>query len=333
MARASEAYPWQLVLIRGFPIDCTKVETHNFESDVSEFPVESGSVISDNVRNHPVTIDLECIVSNTPVLNEDRITVLGDVNAIRIDPDDPEVRQRSTAAYLHLIDIRDKREPVQIRSSRGIFENMVLKSLSIPRDASTGDAIVFRAMFQQITIVDNERNKRVAIPIAQTGGAKTKPTAKPTALPTGKTTPGSNVGPFEGTRHHTFIYRNGNRVNVWFDPAIGFWRESWYETLAPASDQGSVDGVPVLRHQVVYTRGPMLDGFTGTDTQMMEHAGATTNPDKLLIKSYEPWKGRKGSVTSQSPKNIGLIHNVDGTPGLPDTSPAKQSGTQGPAIR
>lgn len=135
------------VMINDFLIDVALTETHEFEADVTEYPVESGSSISDNIRSKPIMVTMEGLVSNSP---------LEEIAKYRIAPAEPVAD-----AYAMLLDVRDKREPVTIRTSLGTFENMALQSLSIPRDGSRGDALRFTAKFQQIQTVTNVRGKRL----------------------------------------------------------------------------------------------------------------------------------------------------------------------------
>ena len=44
----------QVASIAGFPIDATVTETHDLESEVTEYPTEKGSDITDHVRNKPI---------------------------------------------------------------------------------------------------------------------------------------------------------------------------------------------------------------------------------------------------------------------------------------
>lgn len=165
----AQVLPQQLVMIDEFLMDVSLNEGHEFESEVTEFPVESGSNIVDNVRPKPITVTMECLVSNTPIgfLATTRGTGSG-------SPSDPV-----DDAYEHLLKIRERREPVTIRTSLRTFENMVLKSLSIPRSSGRGDELRFTATFQQIQVVTNKRVRRVAV---INGGKKKKFGASPLRL-------------------------------------------------------------------------------------------------------------------------------------------------------
>jgi len=143
-----------MIFIDGFAIDASISESHDFPSEVTMYPVESGADISDHVRNLPATVRLDCIVSNTPI---------GEVAELRREGSVP-----ANDAYEVLIAIRDAREPVVIEDSLQRWENMVLKDLGVPRSATTGDALHFTAEFQQIEVKSNIRlQSRVSVPRAE----------------------------------------------------------------------------------------------------------------------------------------------------------------------
>ena len=144
------------VFIDGYPMDLAVTETHGFNSDATEYPVENGADITDHVRAKPITIELECVVSDTPLAKiANDATRQGSVLP-------------SADAYAHLLAIRDARQPITIETSLGSFASMVLTSLSVPRAIDKTGGLFFTANFQQVRIVENKRvSVRVAIPIAK----------------------------------------------------------------------------------------------------------------------------------------------------------------------
>lgn len=134
---------FQVVKIDGFPIDASMSEDHAFNSEISTHPVETGTDITDHVRNLPITINLECVVSDTPI---------GEFVNFRSPGSTP-----SADAYGFLKSVRDARQPVTIETSLEVFDNMVLTTLSIPRTAETGDAIQFTCSFTEVQVVTNNR--------------------------------------------------------------------------------------------------------------------------------------------------------------------------------
>src|SRR4051812_35027057 len=90
----------KLGAINGFYVDCLLSDNHTFDAEVTDFPVESGSTISDNIRNKPLVVAMECLVSNTP---------LGQLVTLR-----DQVNEPADAAYDMLLKVRDSRAPVTI---------------------------------------------------------------------------------------------------------------------------------------------------------------------------------------------------------------------------
>ncbi len=132
-----------LAFIDGFELDVAVSEEHGFESDVTSYPIEDGSNTTDHVHNSPLTVTIEGVVSDTP------IGAIRDTRAGTTLPSDD--------ALAHLKRIREAREPVTIETSLGVYDNMVMTALTVPRDARTGHALRFTAAFTQVTIVENER--------------------------------------------------------------------------------------------------------------------------------------------------------------------------------
>lgn len=152
MAAVENRPGWVPILIDQFIIDCLLSEQHTLDSDVTEFPVESGGTISDNIRPKPRIVAMECLISDTPLQPVFRFRKEGSV------PTDD--------AYALLKSIRAGRQPVSLTTSLEDLENMALESIGIPRQIGRGDELRFTATFKQIEIVVNKRGTRVAIPSA-----------------------------------------------------------------------------------------------------------------------------------------------------------------------
>lgn len=149
------------IMIGTYIIDAALTEEHNFDSDVTEYPVEQAGDGTDNIRPKPITVTIEGIVSDTPIGKMVDIRVnQGDNGQLDFTP--------SADALAALTAIRDARLPVPIVTSLKAYDNMAMTSLKIPRDAATGAALRFTADFQQIIFVTNNRTTvRVATPDAQ----------------------------------------------------------------------------------------------------------------------------------------------------------------------
>lgn len=227
-----------LVSLGGFIVDVTLNEEYTFDSDVTDFPVESGSSIVDNIRPKPIVVRIEGIVSNTPIGNVAQARQNAGNGGNGATPP-------SDQAYDVLLKIRDAREPVTITTSLRTYENMALQSLSMPRATGRGDELRFNATFKQVTIVTNKRTTRVATPGA-VGNHTTNGTPKPVETTGLAIVRVYQIPPFladntPGERHHAYDY-------IWFDDAIGGWRYDVIhyagveQGLSAAKGQGGAPG-------------------------------------------------------------------------------------------
>lgn len=175
-----------MVKIDGYQIDAALSEDHDFEAEVTEFPVEEGAAVTDHVRLKPIVVTVKGCVSDTPI---------GSVAELR----EGSNLKPSEEALVVLQATYEAKEPVTIETSIKTYENMILESLSIPQDGETGDALLFTATFRQIVI---EANKRViirAVPIGQRkrsfGNVKGKPAGWIGTDSTGRHIVGNKLGP------------------------------------------------------------------------------------------------------------------------------------------
>lgn len=184
-------------------IDCLLSDNHNFDSEVTEFPVESGATISDNIRNKPLVVTMDCLVSNTPI---GLVATLRDENTVPAD-----------TAYAALLRVRDARKPVTIGTSLSTYRNMALQNLTIPRESGRGDELRFTVTWKQIETIVNRRDKRVAIVGAKSGGSKTVPPI------------------IDDSRDSVFVHVPDY---TWYDVEIGGWREKLLIASATTDSTG-----------------------------------------------------------------------------------------------
>ncbi len=177
-----------MVLIDSWPYDLMVTGEVSFESEVTNFPVERGSNISDHIRPNPITLTLEVIVSDTPIgalandpsrqvqeRQPDGLAILG-INVADILGTD-QVPLPSAEAYERLRGIRDSRRLVQIeipvgsrkgKPGKRLYQNMALTNLSERHGADTTGAGMFSVSFQQVAIVENRKIfVRTAAPTGQ----------------------------------------------------------------------------------------------------------------------------------------------------------------------
>ena len=135
-----------MILIDGFPIDCAVSVEVVRDSVITSHPVEAGADVTDHVRNNPITVNLDCLISNTP---------MAEIASLRDGIPSEEGRAK-------LLAIRAAREPVSIELIDETLDSMVLQNLTTPKTVQTGDALSFRATFVEVVL---QTNQRTTVPV------------------------------------------------------------------------------------------------------------------------------------------------------------------------
>jgi hypothetical protein len=172
-------------------LDALVRESHELNAEVTEFPVETGGVISDHVRLQPREVSVEGVVTNNPV------RFLGGIFSGLIRGENPggvegpvigPALNLTELAFAELERMYQERELIEVVTPRKRYENMALMRLSIPKDRTTGDALRFSALFREVTRVETSNVTRRRKPTAQERsqpvldeGKKTPPPATPQA--------------------------------------------------------------------------------------------------------------------------------------------------------
>src|SRR5882757_552872 len=230
---------FELAVIDGFVVDCLISDNHTFESEITEFPVESGSTISDNIRNKPLVVMMDCLVSNTPLELAGRFRKTGS------NPADD--------AYALLLSIRADRRLVSISTSLQTYDNMGLQTVSFPRAAGRGDALQFSATFKQVDFKVNKREKRVSTVSALGSGQQT---FSPTAI----------------TTRADIIIDTDRRQ--WFDGVIDAWRDDYsFDTLLNRKT-GKPLNPTFGRFLLVKSRPDLIDAKTYYNERVDQHTDA-----------------------------------------------------------
>lgn len=132
-----------MVKIGGYILDASIKEGITYETEVTAYPVETGSDITDNSHNLPPVLTVEFLVSDSPI---------GEVAKARGANVVP-----SSEAKDFLLALRAGKEPFTVECSLGTFDDMVFETLEFPRDAETGAALIGSATFKRIEIREVRR--------------------------------------------------------------------------------------------------------------------------------------------------------------------------------
>lgn len=121
--------------VGGVFLDATLTEDHQYNSRVTSYPIEDGTIISDHIINEPETLSITGIVSDTP------LAFLPPFN-------------RSSDAFNRLVRIQNNKERITVVTGIKVYTNMVITSLQVPRNTQTGQSLTFIIELQKL-IVDS----------------------------------------------------------------------------------------------------------------------------------------------------------------------------------
>lgn len=150
-------------------LDASIKELHQRESPPTEFPVENGTTISDHVIIKPLSLELTGIISDTPISGANQLLteaattltsallppvglVVGSA-AYALYKSLSDSKSPSVAAYNQLLQLQENAQPVDVLTSLFRYTNMWIKSISAPRDADTGKALIFTISLVQLLLV------------------------------------------------------------------------------------------------------------------------------------------------------------------------------------
>lgn len=163
--------------------DASVKESFTHDAEVTRYPIEVDCDRADHVRVQPVEIEIAAVVSNTPS-REDlthldgaapvygyQVTTRAPIapRGVRVDnvfgvpltetkAYNAKVRlwsspvRRVTSVYAELLRLQREARAITILTAIGDFDDMVLRSLSISRDASTANVLDFSARFTQVAV-------------------------------------------------------------------------------------------------------------------------------------------------------------------------------------
>lgn len=159
-------------------LDASINEVYTQEATATEHPVEpedgETSVISDHVHVKPLTLQIEGVVSNTPAI------FAGALQAKLAGSFDP-----AGDAYKAFLEGLQGRMIVAIETSLGRpYKNMILESITVTRNAKSGNALYATLKAKQVRFVETSTVAAVKAPTAATKNVGRKPAAAAAATDT-----------------------------------------------------------------------------------------------------------------------------------------------------
>ena len=122
--------------------DCVVEHVTNFDSQVTEHPIEGGFVIADHVAREAMKLSVTVIITPTPV---SYFRIMGGANPDKLS---------EAASYLEQVHLEG--EPITIVLPSGIYENMVMTSCPLPRNVQDGFCYRLALEFTHVTIVSQK---------------------------------------------------------------------------------------------------------------------------------------------------------------------------------
>lgn len=147
-------------------IDCTKSRGFELAAEVTEFPVESGSAIADNIRPVNGTVAIEGTISNSPIdLPSTQMegvtqvtgsqTLSGGSRATMTTFSGPFDRRRACDTVLAAL--VSSGTPVRLTTSLRTVENLAITRYKVDESVETGDALPLVMEFKALRIATTAR--------------------------------------------------------------------------------------------------------------------------------------------------------------------------------
>lgn len=173
-------------------LDCSLKEEHKRSSPPTEFPVENGDTVSDHIIVKPFSLEITGIISDTPIGGvQGLLTEVASTLASKLQPPIGLVAgaagvalfsalskssSPSVAAYGQLLQLQQTAQPFDVLTSLYRYPSMWIADISAPREAETGNILMFTVQLVQLLLVSPQSvnvqifaNPALAANLADTG--------------------------------------------------------------------------------------------------------------------------------------------------------------------
>lgn len=131
-------------------VDALVRESESLQNQVTDFPVEDGSAISDHIRPQPDKLTLECLVTNAPIRvvgvlgREPNNSITANANSVGEDLSFAE------QALKYLRGLREARTLITVSNKRGLYSDMAVESIERNYTRDVGDALAFTIVLKRV---------------------------------------------------------------------------------------------------------------------------------------------------------------------------------------
>ena len=161
-------------LIGSIEVDAFITETHSRTSELTSYPVEDGTDISDHIINNPIGLSVDGFISPAAVTLL-QVTRQAD---------------RHIKSFEQINVLMDKKELVQVVTGLKVYDNMHIQSFVVNRNKTNGNALAFTMGLKQARTVTTQLT---IIPNTQIGGDSVTELQAQAPADVGKTTSGQNL--------------------------------------------------------------------------------------------------------------------------------------------
>jgi hypothetical protein len=127
----------ELLPVGAIQLDASLQEGHTAENEITAFPVEKGIDTTDHVRRMPDSLTIRGLVTDHP------ITFGGG-----------GTQKRSIEAYQEVKRMLNDAKLVTVVTTLEQYENMVVRSMNVPRNSGRGNAVELNLSLRQLKTVE-----------------------------------------------------------------------------------------------------------------------------------------------------------------------------------
>lgn len=137
----------------GIVLDCTLSEDHTYQADVTENPIEDGSVVADHVNLKPIKLKIDGLVSDSPL----GFALIGSAqNAVSRFQSLFGTQSRAKDAFDQIVKLWKNRIPFTVITNLKRYENMVISNAQFPFTSETGHGLDLKLELTQVSIVKSK---------------------------------------------------------------------------------------------------------------------------------------------------------------------------------
>lgn len=132
--------------------DVSVSESHSYGADVTDFPVERGADLSDNVRSKPIMLRIEAFLTDRPLQNTGRQQV--PTSASNPRPAAQPGRSKRILGQLEAMQAGGTR--ITVSTGLRQYTDMVLQAIEVPRDKSLKDGLRVTMSLKQVKVASSQ---------------------------------------------------------------------------------------------------------------------------------------------------------------------------------